>query len=134
VSPELVVDAAELIAAYIAAGEPEINRADLAPSTPLANGPQRWEPDEAISLEGAVKLGRHGGDRRSEEARDQGGNTTLKPEEKNTVKHTLARLRRDRPDLAGRVEDGEISANAAAIEAGFRRKLTPMQIIEPPLA
>ena len=33
--------------------------------------------------------------------------------------YVLARLDRDRPDLAQRVRNGELSANAAAIEAGF---------------
>lgn len=35
---------------------------------------------------------------------------------------TVARLKRDRPDLAERVVRGELSANAAAIQAGFREK------------
>lgn len=35
---------------------------------------------------------------------------------------TLARLKRDRPDLAEQVVSGDKSANAAAIEAGFRTK------------
>jgi hypothetical protein len=38
-----------------------------------------------------------------------------------TRAYTLARLERDRPDLAERVIAGDLSANAAAIEAGFRR-------------
>jgi hypothetical protein len=38
-----------------------------------------------------------------------------------TATNTLRRLKRDRPDLAERVVAGEISANAAAIEAGFRK-------------
>jgi hypothetical protein len=33
----------------------------------------------------------------------------------------LRRLRKDRPDLHARVLAGELSANAAAVEAGFRR-------------
>jgi hypothetical protein len=37
---------------------------------------------------------------------------------------TLARLNRDHPELAERVEAGELSANAAAIQAGFRKKPT----------
>jgi hypothetical protein len=41
--------------------------------------------------------------------------------------YTEARLRRDRPDLAARVRSGELSANAAAIEAGFRKQATPIQ-------
>jgi hypothetical protein len=36
--------------------------------------------------------------------------------------YTVARLKRDRPDLHARVVAGELSANAAAIEAGFRPK------------
>jgi hypothetical protein len=40
----------------------------------------------------------------------------------NQRAYILARLHRDRPDLAQRVEAGELSANAAAIEAGFRKK------------
>lgn len=73
-----------------------------------------------------IVLHGHGGDRRSEKAKaDQGGNdenvTTLKPNEKNTKAHILARLDRDRPDLAARVRAGTMTANAAAIEAGFRK-------------
>src|SRR5487761_1690834 len=36
--------------------------------------------------------------------------------------YTIRRLRRDRPDLAESVERGELSANQAAIQAGFRRR------------
>ncbi len=36
--------------------------------------------------------------------------------------YTLRRLKRDHPKLADRVIDGELSANAAAIEAGFRKR------------
>lgn len=36
--------------------------------------------------------------------------------------YTLARLKRDRPDLAKEVIDGTKSPNAAAIEAGFRKR------------
>ncbi len=36
--------------------------------------------------------------------------------------YNLQRLQRDRPDLAERVLMGQISANEAAIEAGFRKK------------
>jgi hypothetical protein len=34
----------------------------------------------------------------------------------------LSCLRRSHPELAERVEAGELSPNAAAIEAGFRRR------------
>lgn len=42
------------------------------------------------------------------------------------IVYTLARLRRDRPDLAAQVETGKLSANAAAIQAGFRKQATPL--------
>ena len=38
----------------------------------------------------------------------------------NSAARATARLKRDRPDLADRVIRGELSANAAAVEAGFR--------------
>ena len=40
----------------------------------------------------------------------------------NNPTYALKRLKRDRPDLAAKVIAGELSANAAAIEAGFRKK------------
>ena|GEM_PF-6442133 len=36
--------------------------------------------------------------------------------------YTLTRLSKDRPDLFEKVVEGDMSANAAAIEAGFRPK------------
>jgi hypothetical protein len=45
--------------------------------------------------------------------------------------YTVRRLRRDRPDLAGRVDRGELSANAAAIQAGFRNRTITVPIARP---
>ena len=86
----------------------------------------RWlelnPPKEPVALEQAITLGRHGGDRKSEKVKDQGGESTLKYI-KNTKAHWLARLDRDGlTELAGKVRAGEMSANAAAIAAGFRKK------------
>jgi hypothetical protein len=66
----------------------------------------------------------HGGDRKSE---DQPDNIRLKPEYGTGKTYTLRRLARDRPDLLDKIEAGELTANAAAIEAGFRKKLTPFE-------
>lgn len=62
-----------------------------------------------------------GGDRRSEifQSSDGKNSATLKGRG-STYAH--ARLRRDRPDLHARVLAGEISAHAAMVEAGFRKK------------
>jgi hypothetical protein len=46
------------------------------------------------------------------------------PNRGNNPTYTLKRLKRDRPDLADKVIAGEMSANAAALAAGFRKKLT----------
>jgi hypothetical protein len=42
----------------------------------------------------------------------------------NAAAAALRRLRKDRPDIHKRVLEGEISANAGMIEAGFRKKRT----------
>lgn len=62
------------------------------------------------------EIGGHGG------KREQVNNVNLKTPGGNSPTYALRRLKRDRPDLAERVVAGELSANAAAIEAGFRRK------------
>lgn len=48
----------------------------------------------------------------------------------NSRAFTLSRLKKDAPELFDRVVAGELSANAAAIEAGFRKKQTPMDIMK----
>jgi hypothetical protein len=43
----------------------------------------------------------------------------------------MRRLNRDRPDLAQAVAEGRLSANAAAIEAGFRRRKVSVPVDVP---
>lgn len=59
-----------------------------------------------------------------------GDNVTSSEARGNNPVYTLRRLKRDRPDLALRVIAGEMSANAAAIEAGFRKKPTVIEQLE----
>lgn len=40
--------------------------------------------------------------------------------------YTLDRLQRESPELFEQVKAGELSANAAAIKAGFRKRKTPL--------
>lgn len=47
----------------------------------------------------------------------------------NSLSYTLSRLLREHPKLYKRVIAGELSANAAAIEAGFRKRSTPIEQI-----
>lgn len=48
----------------------------------------------------------------------------------NSKAYTLDRLKREAPHLFQAVCAGELSANAAAIEAGFRKKPTPYEQIQ----
>jgi hypothetical protein len=48
----------------------------------------------------------------------------------NSVEATIRRLRKDHEELYARWLTGELSANAAAIEAGFRKKFTPFEQTE----
>jgi hypothetical protein len=60
------------------------------------------------------------------------GFDNIKPSKGGTdPTYTLARLKRDAPDLAKMVIDGDISANAAAIQAGFRRPTKTIPIDTP---
>lgn len=88
-------------------------------------------PTEPIALKEAVRLGQQGGDRRSEKARaDQGSNTTLKQPGRGRA-YILARLDRDGyAELAAKVRASEMSANAAAIEAEFRKLPNPLKQIQ----
>lgn len=49
----------------------------------------------------------------------------------NSQAATLRRLRKSRPDLHAKVLAGELSANAAAIEAGFRKKMLSVPVDMP---
>jgi hypothetical protein len=83
------------------------------------------DPDSITPFHRAVALGQHGGDRRSQ--KDQGCNATLK---RGTAAHWIARLDRDgHAELAAKVRTGMLSANAAAIAAGFRKVRTPLEQI-----
>lgn len=41
--------------------------------------------------------------------------------------YTVSRLSKERPDLFAQVKSGKLSANAAAIKAGWRKKKTPLE-------
>jgi hypothetical protein len=86
----------------------------------------RWlelnPPNEPLSLDQAVTLGKHGGDRRSKAKADQVDIINLKHKGGTSRDYILARLDRDQSELAIKVRSGELSANAAAIKAGFRKK------------
>lgn len=69
--------------------------------------------DKAVPVLTTHGTNQHGG----------GDNVTSTPDRGNSETYTLARLKRDNPDLAARVVNGELSAHKAAIQAGFRRPM-----------
>jgi hypothetical protein len=70
---------------------------------------------------------RHGGDRVSGNSKNN--NIILDPIQGTSLSYTLDRLKRERPDLFRRVVKKELSANAAAIEAGWRKVPSAMEQI-----
>jgi len=50
-----------------------------------------------------------------------GGSVTTSTDDRSAT-YVVARLNRDRPDLAEKVMAGDLSPNAAAVEAGFRKR------------
>jgi hypothetical protein len=59
------------------------------------------------------------------------GNTNKSEHERSSKPGILRRLARSRPDLLDRIEAGELTANAAAIEAGFRRPMKSVPVDSP---
>ncbi len=90
-------------------------------------------PDDPTPLERAKELGQRligipGGKAGPGRGKKTGDNIT-RLKRGTSHAYTVARLDRDRPDLAARVHAGELSANAAAIEAGFKKKPTPLDVL-----
>lgn len=46
----------------------------------------------------------------------------------NSLSYTLRRLKKERPDLFEKVTSGQMTANQAAIEAGFRKKTISVEL------
>jgi hypothetical protein len=70
----------------------------------------------------------HGGDRKSKDRQIKVDNVKL-DKGGNSKAYTVSRLQRERPDLFEAVCKNELSANAAAIQAGFRRVKTPLDTL-----
>jgi len=84
--------------------------------------------DEALRLLREVVTGSPGGDQRSEEAQTKNDNVSNGGGHGNSKDYTLDRLAREDPKLYEKVVADEMSANAAAIEAGFRDKTATIPI------
>lgn len=88
------------------------------------DGLKKLDGKHAVTFDEAVVLGGQGapvGNDNAKKGRENKGNSRTFVSRGTSETYTLARLRRDDPDLAQAVERGELSANAAAIKAGFRQ-------------
>lgn len=102
-------------------------------TTPLIRG---WGEDpkkiEALLKDDAEALAMfhkalhpHGGDHKSEETIKVDNVNLDQAPKGNSRSYTCARLQREYPDLFEQVCAGELTANAAAIKAGFRKVKSP---------
>jgi hypothetical protein len=58
------------------------------------------------------------------------GDGPKKPQQGTSKAYTLSRLKKNAPELFERVKAGELSANAAALQAGFRKQPSPLEIVQ----
>lgn len=79
---------------------------------------------EALDLLDEALRSTHGG------SRSKSDNVPLAPTG-NAREKALRRLRKDRPDLHAEVLAGNLSAHAAAVEAGFRRRTITVPVDSP---
>jgi len=83
---------------------------------------------EALAMFREAMVEKPGGDRQSEDAKSINYNIINASSLQGTSKaYTVSRLKNNRPDLFEKVVSGELSANAAAIQAGFRKVKTPVE-------
>ena len=94
-----------------------------------------WKPDmvESLIRDNAETLVLWREAMKGKEGGDKKGKTTCynitgdKSRTGTSRSYTLARLKHQKPELFQEVVDGKLSANAAAIAAGFRKKRSPLQ-------
>lgn len=80
---------------------------------------------EALEMFDAAVQGKHGGDHKSEAINFDNVQVGAAPTG-NSKQAAIRRLRKQRPDLLEKVKAGEMSAHAAAREAGFRKERSPL--------
>lgn len=86
----------------------------------------RTDPD-VLAMWKKEMYGHHGGDRKSEQVIKHDIIMLDKAVQGTSRSYTVARLKDQRPDLFAQVKSGKLSANAAAIKAGFRKKKTALE-------
>lgn len=86
---------------------------------------------EALAMWREEMTEEHGGDHGNQYTGGKNNNVILAaPVQGNSRSYTVARLKQQAPELFEKVVSGELSANAAAIQAGFRKVKTPLDNLE----
>lgn len=85
---------------------------------------------EALAMWREAMLGEEGGDKRSGNRITNNNVIGGLSVQGNSRSYTVARLKQQAPELFEKVVSGELSANAAAIQAGFRKVKTPLDNLE----
>ena len=88
----------------------------------------KHDPEVLVLWREAMK-GKQGGDRRSDVAIKDDNVILDKANQGNSRSYTVSRLQREAPELFTQVVAGTLSANAAAIQAGFRKKPTALEML-----
>jgi hypothetical protein len=99
------------------------NITDLKVQVDLARRQTDPASPEFVKPEGAKGIGRR-----------VSNTDALSGTDRNSKPGTLRRLARSRPDLLARVESGELSAHAAAVEAGIRKPMRSIPVDTPDAA
>jgi len=77
----------------------------------------------------ALAIQPHGGDHTSAESKTD--NISLAPKHGTSQASGMRRLMKDRPDLAKKVERGELTVHAAAVQAGHRKPTVTVRVDTP---
>ena len=78
----------------------------------------------------AIELKSHGGDRRSEQARENQDDNIMLKQQGTSAAYIKARLRRDYPEIAEQLEAGEFkSPRQAGIAAGFVKNVPMVRLV-----
>lgn len=87
------------------------------------------EPDSAVGIDViAEAIATKEKAKRGPKPKDSISTNLVEIGSTNTNKNVLRRLARDNPDILEQVKSGELSVNAAAIQAGIRKKPTQAEI------
>ena len=111
-------------------------RQPAAPSLRFAGRNEVDPATQAAWSPASPEFVKRGGDRKSEGIKVSNTYFYRKssPKERNSKPGTLRRLARSHPDLLARVESGELSAHAAAVQAGIRKPMRSIPVDTPEAA